>query len=60
LAARNATEKKKKKSTVTETIPKPAGSVNDDYSLIVEMGLEGEKAQFKAIQVSILFSKSTV
>jgi hypothetical protein len=51
LAARKAAEKKIKKSAVTEKIPKPAGSVNDNYSLIVEMGLEGEKAQFKAIQV---------
>jgi hypothetical protein len=44
LAARKAAEKKIKKSSVTETIPKPTGSVSDDYSLIVEMGLEGEKA----------------
>jgi hypothetical protein len=29
--------------------------VNDKYSLIVEMGLEGEKAQFKAMQVSARF-----
>lgn len=27
--------------------------MNDDYSLVVEMGLEGEKAQFKAIQVRV-------
>jgi hypothetical protein len=60
LTVRKAAEKKIKKSSVTETIPKPTGSVSDDYSLIVEMGLEGEKAQFKAIQVrAYSFSKST-
>jgi hypothetical protein len=55
LAARKASEKKIKKPAVTETIPKPAGGVSDNYSLIVEMGLEGEKAQFKAIQVRARF-----
>jgi hypothetical protein len=54
-------ENKIKKSSVTETILKPAGSVSNDYSLIVKMGLEGEKAQFKAIQVRMCFVlKSTV
>jgi hypothetical protein len=55
--ARKAAQKKNKQSgsNVVATIPKPEGSMNDDYSLIVEMGLEGNKDQFKAIQVRACF-----
>jgi hypothetical protein len=48
-------EKKTKKTAATETIPRPTGNVNDNYSLVVEMGLKDEKSKFRAMQVRARF-----